>query len=44
MPFPLEWHDESDNADCLDVDTMHDLALTFRVVVAEFLGLNEYID
>jgi hypothetical protein len=43
VPFPAEWHTEKDNKDCLDEDTINDLDLTFRILVGEYLGLNEFL-
>lgn len=31
-----------DNADILDQGTITDLALTYRILVAEYLGLDDY--
>jgi glutaminyl-peptide cyclotransferase len=42
-PFPNVWHKETDNADALDEGTIMDLALTFRVLVSEYFGLQQYI-
>ncbi len=44
VPFPSVWHTEADNANALDIDSIRDLALTFRILVAEYLGLIEYIE
>ncbi|KAJ3046127.1 hypothetical protein HDV00_003877 [Rhizophlyctis rosea] len=39
QPFPQVWHTEADNADAISPETVQDLALIFRVLVAEYLGL-----
>jgi hypothetical protein len=41
VPFPAVWHTVADNKDALHMDTVNDLALIFRVMVAEYLGLVE---
>ncbi|KAJ3268071.1 hypothetical protein HDV01_003494 [Terramyces sp. JEL0728] len=43
-PFPNEWHTEKDNADALDQGMIYDLALIYRVLVAEYLGLIDFLD
>ncbi len=44
VPFPSVWHTEQDNADALDIESIRDLALTFRILVAEYLGLIDYME
>jgi hypothetical protein len=41
VPFPSVWHTMGDNEDALHMDTVNDLALIFRVLVTEYLGLSE---
>jgi hypothetical protein len=43
-PFPPVWHKKSDDASALDEDIMKDLALIFRVLVAEYFGLSQYLE
>jgi hypothetical protein len=43
VPFPAVWHTQRDNRDALDMDSITDLALIFRILVAEYLGLIDYI-
>lgn len=52
LPFPKVWHKKSDNKDAIDTNgsispvllpafiVVNDLALIFRVVVAEYFGLS----
>lgn len=42
-PFPSVWHTTNDNADSIDEATVSDLALIFRVLVVEYLGLDLYL-
>ena len=42
-PFPEVWHTENDNADALDQGIIYDLALIFRVLIAEYLGLIDFL-
>ncbi|KAI8139898.1 hypothetical protein BJV82DRAFT_521163 [Fennellomyces sp. T-0311] len=39
-PFPSVWHDERDNADCIDPPTVRNLATLFRGFVLEYLELS----
>ncbi|RKO90088.1 hypothetical protein BDK51DRAFT_35965 [Blyttiomyces helicus] len=41
-PFPKVWHTARDNADAISAETVRDLAVIFRVFVAEYLGLMLY--
>jgi glutaminyl-peptide cyclotransferase len=43
IPFPDVWHTVRDDADCVSHDTVVDLALIFKVLVVEYLGLDEYL-
>jgi glutaminyl-peptide cyclotransferase len=38
-PFPSVWHQPSDNAQALNWPTIHNLASTIRLFVAEYLKL-----
>ncbi|KAI8906281.1 hypothetical protein EDD86DRAFT_251822 [Gorgonomyces haynaldii] len=44
IPFPSVWHTMDDNKDCLDLDTIKDLTLIFKIAVMEYLGLSKYMD
>ncbi|KAI8801488.1 hypothetical protein BJ742DRAFT_749452 [Cladochytrium replicatum] len=39
QPFPSVWHEPSDGPDALSEPAIRDLALIFRIFVAEYLGL-----
>ncbi|KAL2915513.1 hypothetical protein HK105_204915 [Polyrhizophydium stewartii] len=39
VPFPSVWHTKDDNASAISNDSVHDLALIFRTLVVEYLGL-----
>ena len=39
QPFPKVWHTKDDTAEGISEDAVKDLALIFRVLVAEYLGL-----
>ncbi|KAI7878767.1 hypothetical protein K492DRAFT_208763 [Lichtheimia hyalospora FSU 10163] len=39
-PFPKEWHNEMDNADCIDPPVVRNLARLFRGFVLEYLELD----
>jgi glutaminyl-peptide cyclotransferase len=44
VPFPSVWHTVRDDASALDIESVNDLALIFRVLVVEYLGLVEYME
>ncbi|KAI8896264.1 hypothetical protein BC833DRAFT_598109 [Globomyces pollinis-pini] len=43
LPFPSVWHTEGDNASVLYEPMMRDLSLIYRVLVVEYLGLNDFL-
>ncbi|KAI8929088.1 hypothetical protein BC831DRAFT_500080 [Entophlyctis helioformis] len=40
IPFPQVWHTKHDTGDAISPESVHDLALIFRTLVAEYLGLS----